>query len=329
MINKNPYQGFLTEPKGKSLFLMPTILTGLGYLITQWFNTGNIVDSPFVGLLFGATIILVLGIAALSRHVTNQGLNFFTSSIEFKSDKELVDLYKNYCSTILYLPGMIITGVLYGFAIALTPYLFDIWSEQLMLRHLLALFLLAVNFVTGAALYSLVRYVDQTYRISPLINIDLWQANSGKTEFILGMTRKMSVLASLYIALSLTSILFSQIPVNAAVISYGIFSGIILLSVLFVTPAPVVQKLKDEKLKMLSDLDERIHDLLVKSDKQSNNDDTLELERMKSLLDLREKIENHNVWPFKAKSVLATISVVFFSYLPILVRNILEMFFGS
>ena len=62
----------------------------------------------------------------------------------------------------------------------------------------------------------------------------------------------MSVLASLYIALSLTSILFSQIPVNAAVISYGVFSGIILLSVLFVSPAPVVQKLKDEKLEWLT-----------------------------------------------------------------------------
>lgn len=322
------YRAVFTDSKGKIAFIAPTIFTGLIYLILQWFNTQNIIDSIFVGLLFGSTVILVLGLSSMAKHVTNRGLNFFSSSLNLETESEIFEKYQTYCAKILHVPGMIIAGLLYGIAVSFTPFIFEIWPDHFVLKFTMALFLLAVNFVTGAALYSLVRYIEQSYRIAPLINIDLWQANSGKTDFLLGMTRKMSVLASVYIALSLTSILFSLIPVNTAVISYGIFSGSILLSVLFVTPAPVVQKLKDEKLRMLSDLDDHIHDLLPESYSSLNTNDAVELERMKSLLELREKIENLNVWPFKVKSVIATISVIFFSALPILVRTILELFFG-
>lgn len=322
------YRSVFTDPKGKIFSIAPTILTGLLYLIVQWIITQNIIDSIFVGLLFGATVILVFGFSTMAKHVTDKGLNFFLNSIDVESENEIFDKYQNYCANILHVPGMIISGLIYGLTVSLTPFLFGIWPEHFTLTLAMAIFMLAVNFVTGAALYSLVRYIQQTYRIAPLISIDLWQANSGKTDFLLGMTRKMSVLASVYIALSLTSILFSLIQVNITVIFYGIFSGIILLSVLFVTPAPVVQKLKDEKIKMLSDLDNRIHDLLPESYDNLNSNDTLELERMKSLLDLREKIENLNVWPFKIKSVIASISVIFFSSLPIMVRIVLELFFG-
>ncbi len=322
------YLSVFTDSKGKIAFIAPTIFTGLIYLIFQWFITKNIVDSLFVGLLFGSTVILVLGLSSMAKHVTNRGLNFFSSSLDLETEKEIFEKYQNYCAKILHVPGMIITGFLYGIAVSVTPFLFDIWPDHFVLKFAMTLFLLAVNFVTGAALYSLARYIEQSYRIAPLINIDLWQANSGKTDFLLGMTRKMSVLASVYIALSLTSILFSLIPVNTAVISYGIFSGSILLCVLFVTPAPVVQKLRDEKVKMLNDLDDRIHDLLPGSYSNLNTDDTGELERMKSLLELREKIENLNVWPFRIKSIIATFSVIFFSALPILVRTILEIFFS-
>ncbi|PWN06358.1 hypothetical protein [Rhodohalobacter mucosus] len=328
MDTENKYRAVFTNPKAKVSFIAPTILTGLIYLILQWFVTQNIVDSIFVGLLFGSTVILVFGLSSMAKHVTNRGLNFFSSSMDLEAEKEIFGRYQEYCAKILHFPGMMIAGLLYGTAVSLTPFLFDIWPEHFSLKLTLAVFLFAVNFVTGAAVYSLVKYIEQTYKIAPLINIDLWQANSGKTDFLLSMTRKMAVLASVYIALSLTSVLFSLIPINSIVISYGIFSGMILLSILFITPAPVVQKLKEEKIKMLNDLDDHIHDLLPNSYSDLNSGDTIELERMKSLLELREKIENLNVWPFKFKSIVATLSVIFFSALPILVRTILEVFFN-
>ncbi len=143
------------------------------------------------------------------------------------------------------------------------------------------------------------------------------------------MTRKMTVIASIYISLCMISILFSKFPINVMILSYAAFSGLIFLTILIVTPAPVMKKLKQAKMEALTELDLRIQELFSVGSKENDQlGNSEELTKLRNLFELREKIEQMNTFPFKVKSILAALSVIFFSALPVIVRTILDLFFG-
>ena len=318
----------ITRSEGRSVMLGAVILAGLVYVVTQWYRTGTMEDALFVGLLFGASIILVLGIAALGRHLIKKGLPFLLTALDDSRKPEAINMHKKMCDNILGNRETILAGAGYGVLVAMAPWVMEIWQEDPILRSLLSLFLFFVNFITGLALYSLVRFMEQTHRLIPDIHIDVWQCNSGKTEFIIGLTRKMVLLASIYISLSMVSLLFSKFSLDAVIVGYALFAALVFISVLVISPAPVVRKLKNAKSEALNELDVRIQQLFNHSDDGGLDNDE-QISKLKNLLDLREKIEEMNTWPFRMKSFLTGVSVVLFSSLPVLIQVLLEIFWGG
>jgi len=320
---------FYIRKTGRLLLIAPVIISGLAYVILQWSLTGQIVDTLFVGLLFGASVILVFGIYMLGSHLIMKSPAFFLAAFEDQKKMDAAKIHADFLQLIFDTKKMTITGILYGLLLAGSPIVLELWSENGILLFNLSIFLFFVNFITGAALYSLVRFIEKMYRITPFIHIDLWQANSDKTDFLLGMTRKMTVIASIYISLCMISILFSKFPINVMILSYAAFSGLIFLTILIVTPAPVMKKLKQAKMEALTELDLRIQELFSVGSKENDQlGNSEELTKLRNLFELREKIEQMNTFPFKVKSILAALSVIFFSALPVIVRTILDLFFG-
>jgi hypothetical protein len=320
---------FLTKT-GLFTLITPVIISGIIYIIFQWLYLQQIYDALFVGLLFGSSIVLVYGMYMLGNHLVQKSPAFFLAAIIDSKKKEAAQIHADFISIIFDTKLMAICGIVYGLIVAGAPLVLGLWDDHLLLQLNLSIFLFFVNLITGAAIYSLVRFIEKMYRITPAIHIDLWQSNSDKTDFLLGMTRKMTVLASIYISLSMMSLMFSVFPLHPLVISYAIFAGLLFVAVLLVSPAPVVSKLKKAKMTALSELDTRINQIFSTSaDSHKQLDNSEDLIKLRNLFELREKIESMNTWPFKTKSLIAAFYIAFFSSLPVLIGEILGRFFSE
>ncbi len=168
---------FYIRKTGRLLLIAPVIISGLAYVILQWSLTGQIVDTLFVGLLFGASVILVFGIYMLGSHLIMKSPAFFLAAFEDQKKMDAAKIHADFLQLIFDTKKMTITGILYGLLLAGSPIVLELWSENGILLFNLSIFLFFVNFITGAALYSLVRFIEKMYRITPFIHIDLWQAN--------------------------------------------------------------------------------------------------------------------------------------------------------
>lgn len=172
---------FYLRKTGQILLVTPVIFSGLVYVILQWYFTGEIDDTIFVGLLFGASVILVYGVYLLGNHMILKSPSFFLAAFEDQKKMDAANMHADFLHHIFDAKKMSISGLFYGIILSLFPVLVRVWPENWLLLASLSLFMFFVNYVTGAALYCLVRFIEKTYRITPLIQIDLWQANSGRS----------------------------------------------------------------------------------------------------------------------------------------------------
>ena len=73
------------------------------------------------------------------------------------------------------------------------------------------------------------------------------------------------------------------------------------------------------------DVDRQIHMSFYMSDRDpSSPREKIDYDKVKTLLELREKVEAISTWPFRIKTVFAGISVVFFSSIPVTLQILLD-----
>lgn len=320
-------KGYLSFRSTVILSLL-TLTSGIIYLIFQWSTTGELEDTYFVSMLIGATLILLLGIRYLGDFLLNKGKDFYDFILSTDDPQQVYKEYNEFFLKVMNFRNMTLVGLFYGLAIGTAPFSLGVWSDNFLLRVLLSVFLFFVNFVTGISFYSLISFFYNSVRLGKMIRVDLWQIENPSTIFLLGATRRIAILASIYIAISLTSVLFSKLPIDSLVILYSIFSGCVILSSLVVPSYPIMQKLKRAKIKNLMEIDKKLNEIFYKAiDDIKNEEKTVDLEKFDTLLQLRWSISNISIFPFRAKSISAGISVTVLSSLPIFVQVLLEVLF--
>ncbi len=157
------------------------------------------------------------------------------------------------------------------------------------------------------------------------MTIDLWQINNPSTDFFLGATRRIGLLPSIYISICISSILFSVLPVTGLVIVYSCFAGLIIISSILIPPLPVVLNLGKAKAGAIFEIDKQIHLVFYSTlDIDRSERPAVDYEKVKTLLDLREKIEAISTWPFQTQSILAALSVILFSAIPVILERFLR-----
>ncbi len=309
---------------------MLSLTVGLVYVSAQWFQTGTIADSIFVSILLGATFLLLVGLHGVRGYLVRRGLDFYLFVFSTTDPAQAYERHHQLLCSVIHPRRMILSGSVYGLMVGTAPWLLQTWPESPTLLILLSLFLFFVNFATGMAFYALLMFFRHAVEMGRMLHIDLWQISNPSTSFLLGSSRRITLLASLYISMCLSSILFSVLPVGGLVVIYSIFAGIILLASLIIPPLPVAQKLRDAKAQVLYDLDQQLNQVfygtlekLKKGDRQS-----VDMAEFEALLQLREKIAGLNILPFKSKSITAGASIIFFSLIPVLLQFVLQKFFG-
>jgi len=317
---------FLTT-KGKIAILFPVIASGVLYVIYQWYFLSDIVDTLFIGLLFSASILLVIGISRIGNQLNRSGDSLYIN-IENRADDDYLTTSKNIVfEQIINSPLIIISGLVYGSIIATAPYILNAWPNNLTLLVSLSVFLFFVNTLTGMGLYGIFRFIMFTHDISGKIQIELWQANSKVTDYLLSAIRNLSLLSSAYIAISMISIIFSVFTFGTIVLSYAVFSGMVLVLVVIVTPRPIVKTLRKAKLISLNEIDARIELLYKKFQSEEESFQTDIVDRLKNLLELREKIENMNIVPYRVKSIITVLTIIILSILPVIIEVLLNYYF--
>lgn len=318
-----------TSLSGNIFLIGSTIISGLVYVLLQWFRHEKIKDALFVSMLIGATMILVYGISYLRKYIINKGINFCVDLLSRSNTEEGFRVYENLCHSVINLPRMTLSGILYGLAIGSSPYILGVWNDDTFLRIFLSIFLFFVNFATGIAFYGLVTFFIQSVKMGRLLNVNLWQVNNPSTDFFLGATRRISVLVSIYVCICISSILKSELPIEKFVIAYACFAGIVVVGSLLIPLLPVVRKLKEAKINALFEIDKQLHlSFHKKLEDIKPNKPNVDFEKVKTLLELREKVGAINTWPFRIKSIMAVASVMFFSAIPVILNIILEKLLG-
>lgn len=300
------------------------IITGVIYIFFQWNITNIIVDSLFVSMLLGATMILLLGMRIIQNYIINRGLHFYM----FTMPKEEPDVgYKKYiqlCKSVFNFKKMTFVGVIYGCLVGSVPFILDIWEENMDLKILLTLFMFFVNFVTGIGFYGLTAFFYHSIKMGRLVKVDLWQVENPSTNFLLGASRRIALIASLYISICISSIIFSKIPIGNLVIGYSIFSAIIILSCLIIPSYPIAQRMREQKIIAIQDIGEQLQQCYYETLELVKSGSEVNFNKFEHLLQIREKIDSINSWPFKIKSLTAGLYVVFFSSIPLILQVVLE-----
>ena len=136
---------------------------------------------------------------------------------------------------------------------------------------------------------------------------------------------RFSILAAIYTALANSSLLFSVFPINAWTIGYFCFAGLVLLLSLVVPPLPVVLKLEAAKEAALEGIDRQVHLSFYRNTADSTQRrEDIDYEKVKTLIELRERIEAISTWPFRLRTVSAGLSVILFSSVPVVIQILLE-----
>jgi hypothetical protein len=175
-------------------------------------------------MLVAATVTLVLGMRRIALYILQRGPVLYTSMMSKDDPEKGYREYQGLCRSVTgYLP-MTVAGVLYGAAVGAAPFVLGIWHDEIRLRASLALFMFIVNFVTGVAFFALIRFLISSVQLGGSVEVELWESRNPSVDFLLGAARRVSLLASVYIATCISSILFSVLPLRGLVMGYSLFA---------------------------------------------------------------------------------------------------------
>ncbi len=311
------------------LATLTLLVTGaaVAYITIQFRQTGTVVDIPFTSMLIGATVILLLGMKAILRFVNRKGLEFYSFVLSMGDPRDAYLRHGELCSSLTSLRGATLSGAVYGILLGLAPFFLHVWQNELPIRLALAAFMALVNFVTGVGFYGLIQFLIQSLRLGTMAKVDLWQARNPSTEFLLGTIRRIALLASVYVAICISSILFSVLPLGGWVAGYSAFACLSIVASILVPSIPVVRRIRVSKTLALGELDQQIQTeffATLETLRVGGGDE--HLDKLHAMLQLRERIDAINSWPFRLKSLSAVFSVMLVSSIPVILQKVLERF---
>lgn len=328
-VASRPWKSYTSVPVGLSL-VAATVLTGTAYILVEYALQGSVGDALFVSLLVAATAILLLGMRSLSAHLGARGLAFFAFTMRPEDAASEEDGSRKLWLVVFDGRKATLSGVGYGLAVACAPFLLDVWPGEPILRLVLCGFLFVVNFVTGVAFYSLITFFVQSIRLGPLVKVDLWHRENPSTTFFTHAARKICLLASVYVSLSLCSILFSPLPAGGLVLGYSVFATVTLVSTLIIPTIPVGRGLGKAKREALAEIDLQLqteYRRMMGTMKSSSEPPAFQT--LEGILALRQKVEAIETWPFKLKSVATSVFVALISSIPVVVQVFLTKGLGA
>ena len=297
---------------------------GLTYLAHGPADT-HVHDIVFVSLLGSATLFLILALRNLRKYLIDEGFNYWNYVLV---DADHIEMsLTRLAARILSTPWRVLSGVVYGFVVAAVVYAMHVLQghERSQLEYLGLLFF--ANYVTGAALYSLVAFLTITPALIRNIKIQLWETRNVAAGFVIGSTLRIGIFASIYVGLCMTSILFSEIPIRSIVLVYVGFSVLMAVTSIGLPFWFYARRIRDARDKLVTRIGlepNTLSDQLL----SASGANRAVFDRMQELMQLRQWTKTVEVVPFGLQSLTAGLLILLFNLQPLIAELVRDMWFS-
>lgn len=286
-------------------------ITGMLHLFLQIQQSGNPADTVFVVVVWGATVYLAACVPWIQRYAVTVAAAISNPSF----NAHAAALFRRWANR----RAQVWTGVAYGLIVATGAFVITD-SCTLPFRITLAIFLSVVNYATGVALLLTASALLFAYRAPQYIR-SVWLLENETVHGVLGITRRIALVASIYSSACISSILFSAIPFQHLVGVYAIFCGGCIL-VLVGGPAwSISVQRSSAKISSTTEIDRAIHDTCARI--LGQDEVGILAERLDALFVMRDRAGRVTVWPFRLGALATSLQVVVISSAPIVVQFLL------
>lgn len=288
------------------------------YLSAQLLIVGRVTDIIFIVMLTFATFFLNYRQWDLYNSLTkNEGKDFFLG-IYSQEDHEKQVRY-----LFLY-PADQYIAIGYAAVFAIVIMAFNVWNDHFILKLSFSLFLFTANIPTGYAILRILKYFYFNILWIKQLDFGLGLTNHFSERYIKKVCSKVLFTATTYTAVSLSSIFFTQIELNAVVLLYTIFAAMLVLISLSLTNILLRRERLSNRSKLLDEIDIKISSLVesVISD-QKQNDETMG--KMRELIEVKDYINKQTHKGFNLSSFISGLGLLLITIIPVILQWLLEL----
>ena len=132
--------------------------------------------------------------------------------------------------------------------------------------------------------------------------------------------------AVVYCTTSLSSILFTQIKINAIVVIYVIFAMTLVIVALSLTSILLKKRIQEVNMNVTEKIDFKIASIILKEVENDRLDEE-KINKMNELIEMKEYIERKEKGSVNFAKLASNIGLLFITVIPIVLQWILERFF--
>lgn len=296
-----------------------TLIVGIIYLLYQFYLIKTTKDHIYIYMLIISSNVLLFGYFWVIKHI-NTKLYDIVCKGEFINEA----LYQK---TISFYTTRI--NIWFAFIFAILAFMFfafflGTWEVHDNLRYFLAIFQTFVGFTCGLGVIMLFQFLRSTKMIFDQLNLPFLNYNNPILRLLLEKSRDATIFASLYVGISMTSILFSK------VYSYDLFWRLYLtFSIIYIICAylipliPITHKMNNAKANALNSLETKMNEIF---EREINNKkfSAKKLEYFTQINKVRSEILSIRSRYFNHQWLFPIVIVLIGSGLPEIVRLILK-----
>lgn len=298
-----------------------SIISGIFYIVYQWFLIDDIVDPFFVGLIMGNTIIvsqsLVYMISFYSKRISK--MNKTNKKLLTASYFRIFNFYKS-----------LLSGIAFGALFFLATYYFaNIWEESDNLKISHCAFLLCSNIITGIAVFCFINYLRESFILGSKVEVGLFDRSCPLAIFLIQFNKILTITTSIACAIPLLSLIQSLYHLNMLTYLFSIWIILIVLSVYIIPLTSISNIVKGNKIEHLQDLSKLIEEnyqLMIAKIKENKNYDK-ESEILKDLNKTYRDINRIRVFPPITSS--RSFGTALIAILITLIPTLIEFFFRN
>jgi len=278
----------------KVVLVLSPVVFGMAYLIVNREALRSTHGDVFVGLLLGATYVLVEGLRLMHAYVVHRAPAFFAKAARPGEDEEAERAAQAFIRATFSDRRMLTGGLIYGLLVATAAALIARGeSGSPLIEVLLWLFLFAVNYVAGMGFTGLVYLFRALWESREYLVVTVWRRSNESTRFVDDIRVRSAALAAVYVGLSLSSIVyFPSLAHSGLVTVYSLMATVVIL-VALIGPGMVIRsRLEDARGEAMNKVDAQLQAEFGALFPAGEVEPIRErLEKIDGLLALRDKIE--------------------------------------
>lgn len=296
------------------------------YIFSQLVILGYVSDAIFISMLSVATIFLNYRQLNLYRALINGENRLIFTQEEVSTDKMDGGVFEEEVNSIFTKKQDNIFAVIFAALFAVVMWQFDSWNQHKILKIAFSVYLFTANIPTGYAVIRILKYFYYNIKWIKNIKIEFGSQGGYSERFIKQICMKVLFTAVVYCAVSLSSILFTQIQINAIVVVYTIFAMLLVIISLSLTSILLNKRMNESNADMMEKIDKKVASIIL-DEVESERMDEQKVNKMKELIEMRGYIEKKQKGEVNFAKLASNFGLLFITVIPILLQWILDRFF--